>query len=514
MGAGAVTSMPERHLVVFRADDVPHDRAPARFVVNVAEVRIAVKEHAGRVQLDRSLEMEAGAGGRVVVAAAKCLDEVVPVEGFEEVAGEPAVGAELGDPGVLGAGAPVVPVAGGDDPDPVVRLERVADDPLEGPPRGVDLDRGLDPRVVGVLDVRVAPADVRGDERVLVPERGEEVPRAVAVGLRVGGVVDEGPAGPVDGPPLVPVPDVVVAPERGVPRPLVAGEGHEAAGLVELRGEVVELAPERVGDLEVVPLVAADVEERPVAGEREVGAGGVGADGLLALAVQIAPEVAVRGVRLDAEGVGLREQLPVLAEDPDPALPRIGDRKAVHLPAELSRPECDHFGEALDRPVGGKANGPLHPVARVAPPVLTLEAQPEAFPRPAKRRQDGDPLHPRPRPDADGGLGFVRQRDVFVAREGIGEHAELEARLDEGLEPEPRRALAPVAEADDDPVALRKVPVAAHVERDPPGARVAAVLTAHGERDPGRGLDGGVPGPRRVVALDHRLVGLHAETRP
>ena len=140
-----------------------------------------------------------------------------------------------------------------------------------------------------------------------------------------------------------------------------------------------------------------------------------------------------------------------------------------------------------------------------------LRAQPEAVPRPPKGREDRDPLHPRPRPDADGGLGFVRQRDVLVAREGIGEHPELEARLDEGLEPEPRRALAPVAEADDDPVALREVPVAAHVERDPPGTRVAAVLAAHGEGDPGRGLHGGEPGARGIVALDHRLVGLHAK---
>ena len=457
--------------------------------------------------------MEAGAGRRVVVAAAEGLDEVVPVEGLKEMAGESAVGAELRDPRILGAGATVVPVARGDDPDPVVRLERVADDPLEGPPRGVDLDRGLDPRVVGVLDVRVAPADVRGDERVLVPERGEEVLRAVAVGLRVGGVVDEGPARPVDGPPLVPVPDVVVAAEGGVAGPLVAGEGHEAAGLIELGGELVELAPERVRYLEVVPLVAADVEERPVAGEREVVSGRVGADGLLALAVEVAPIVAVRGVGLDAEGVRLREQLPVLAEDPDAALPRIGggDREAVHLPAELPRPERNGLGQAVDRPVGGEANGPLHPVARVAPPVLALEAQPETVPRPPEGREDRDPLHPRPRPDADGGLGFVRQRDVLVAREGIGEHAKLEARLDEGLEPEPRRAPPPVTEADDDPVALREVPVAADVERDPPRAGVAAVLAAHRERDPGRGFDRGVPGARGVVALDHRLVGLHPE---
>ena len=355
--------------------------------------------------------MDAGAGRRVVMAAAKCLDEVVPIQGVEQVAGEPAVGAELGDPGILGAGAPVVPVTRGHDTDPVVRLERVADDPLEGPPRGVDLDRGLDPRVVGVLDVRVAPADVGGDERVLALERGEEVPRAVAVGLRMRRVVDEGPAGAVDGPPLVPVPDVVVAPERGVAGPLVAGEGHEAPRLVELGGELVELAPEVVRDLEVVPLVAADVEERPVAGEREVVARGVGADGLLALAVQIAPVVAVRGIGLDAQGVRLREQFPVLAEDPDPALPRVGggDRKPVHLPAELPRPEGDGLGQAVDRPaVGGEADGALHPVARVAPPVLALQAQPEAVPRPSQGRKDGDPLDARPRPDADGGLGFIR----------------------------------------------------------------------------------------------------------
>ena len=45
------------------------------------------------------------------------------------------------------------------------------------------------------------------------------------------------------------------------------------------------MGPERLGDLEVVALVATDVEEGPVAGEEEEVTGRVGADGLLGLAV-------------------------------------------------------------------------------------------------------------------------------------------------------------------------------------------------------------------------------------
>ena len=451
---------------------------------DAAQLRIAVIEDAGRVEIDRALETETGAGRRVMMAAAEALHEAVPIQGFEQVTGEPAVGAERGDPGVLGARAPVVSVARGDDSDPVARLEGIEDDPLERAPGGVDFDRGLEFRVVGVLDVGIAAADVRRDQRVLVLECSQEISRRMTIGLRMGRVVDEGPAGSVDGAALVPVPDVVVAPEGSVARPLVAGQGDETAGLVELGGQLIELSPERVGDLEIVALMATDIEKRPVTGECEVVAGGVGADGLFALSVEVAPVVAVCGAGRDPEGVRLRETDALFGKDPDPPFPGIGDGETVHLPGELSRRERHRLGQPVEGTVGRQTNRSIHPVARVAPLVLALEAEAEAVPLPAQGRKDGEPLQTRSGPDVDGRLSLVRKRNVLVAREGIGEHAKLERRLDECLEPQPWRALPAVAEADDDPVSLGEIPVAAHVERDPPGTNVAAVFAAGGERNP------------------------------
>ena len=65
--------------------------------------------------------------------------------------------------------------------------------------------------------------------------------------------------------------------------------GDEAAGGVEVGGDLVEVGPEGAGDLEVVALVGDAVEEGLVAGEGMEVAGRVGADGLLRLAVQVAP---------------------------------------------------------------------------------------------------------------------------------------------------------------------------------------------------------------------------------
>jgi hypothetical protein len=64
-----------------------------------------------------------------------------------------------------------------------------------------------------------------------------------------------------------------------------------------LAGEFVEGFPERVGDLKVVALVADDVDEGLVAGIGEIVVGRIGADGLFALRMQVAPVVPVRLTR-------------------------------------------------------------------------------------------------------------------------------------------------------------------------------------------------------------------------
>ena len=58
-------------------------------------------------------------------------------------------------------------VAVGDDADAVTEVEGVVDDPLEGSPARMHLDRGLDGDVVGDADVGVASADMRKGDGVL-----------------------------------------------------------------------------------------------------------------------------------------------------------------------------------------------------------------------------------------------------------------------------------------------------------------------------------------------------------
>ena len=131
------------------------------------------------------------------------------------------------------------------------------------------LDRAFEPRIVAHRDVRVPPADVGEDHAVLVLERPEQILCGVGVGPDVGEIVDERVRGPVNRATLLEEQHVAVAAEPGVARPLVARECDEPTVGVELGGQLVQVVPERRGDLEVVALVAAHVEERPVTREGE-----------------------------------------------------------------------------------------------------------------------------------------------------------------------------------------------------------------------------------------------------
>ena len=131
----------------------------------------------------------------------------------------------------------------------------------------------------------------------------------------------------MDGLALVAVVHVAVAADRRVGRPLVARDAHEAAGLVELARQRVQLAPERAGDLEVVALVAHDVEEGLVAAELEVLARRVGAERLVGLAVRVAPEVHERRVlRHDAQRIGAAQlRRPLSSSTRMTQVARLGD---------------------------------------------------------------------------------------------------------------------------------------------------------------------------------------------
>ena len=172
----------------------------------------------------------------------------------------------------------------------------------------------------------------------------------------VGRIGDLGMRGAVDGLALVAVVHVAVAADRRVGRPLVAGNAHEATGLVEFAGERVELAPERAGDLEVVALVAHHVEEGLVAAELEVFARRVGAQRLVRLPVRIAPEVHQRRVRGHARAGDWTGTAPApsssstrMARSPGVGHSQARRRRRQSCPAQAQR-SAGKSGDGRDRP--------------------------------------------------------------------------------------------------------------------------------------------------------------------
>src|SRR5690606_25463284 len=124
-----------------------------------------------------------------------------------------------------------------------------------------------------------------------IGEGAEELARRDAVGIGRRAILDERVRRAPDRPSLPREIDVPVASERGVSGPFVSRQRDEAARLVELGRQAIELAPELVRDLEIVALVRAGVDEGTVAGEGEILSRAAGSDRLLGLAVDVAPEM-------------------------------------------------------------------------------------------------------------------------------------------------------------------------------------------------------------------------------
>src|SRR5207253_10179308 len=110
-------------------------------------------------------------------------------------------------------------------------------------------------------------------------------------------------------PPLAMEEHVAVSAHTGIARPLVARHADELARLIEPSSEFVQFFPERIGDLEVVALVADYVDEGLVAGVVEILFCSPHSDGLAALAVQIGPIAPQRRGGRHAKRVGPRKQL-------------------------------------------------------------------------------------------------------------------------------------------------------------------------------------------------------------
>ena len=446
----------ELGLAVGNARDVAHDQPPRALRARRPRRRIAQEAVCLACELSRHAQVGAVAGGGIVAAAAHAFEDRVAVEPLGQEAGEPAVAAEERGAGIAGAGPALVAVRVGDDADAIALLEGVAHDPLEGAPGRVHL-HGRFHRVVRELDVGVAPADVGRHHAVAAPKLLEQRVRVMRVGALVddvGRIGDLGMRGAVHGLALVAVVHVAVAAHGGVGRPLVSRNAYEAARLVELGGQRVELAPEGAGDLEVVALMAHDVEEGLVAAELEILSRGVGAERLVGLAVGVAPEMHERGgARHNAQRIGPAQLLAPVVEHAHDALARLVDPQPLHLQGKASGREARRRRQSADRAVGREAQRAIDDVGWIAPLVVGLDAEPERLARPHQRRQHGAPAHAGPRNDGD--PRALGQRDVVVGGDRVGKHAELELALAVGLQADAGRAEAPIAEADGDGVAGR-----------------------------------------------------------
>ena len=229
-----------------------------------------------------------------------------------------------------------------------------------------------------------------------------------------------------DRPALVAVEDVAVAAHAGVARPFVAGQADERARLVELGGEPVELLPERVGDLEVVALVADDVDEGRVARVAEVVFGRTHADGLAALAVQIAPVAPQRRGRHDAQRIGARELLAVSAMTRSSTSPGASATRFSITRGPSPRLDRDARGQAAHRPRRRRARASASRlVGRIAPHVLGDDRQPERLAHDRERRQDRLPARRRPGHQVERRL--LRQLAELVGRERVDGGLELDS---------------------------------------------------------------------------------------
>src|SRR4051812_33701498 len=102
--------------------------------------------------------------------------------------------------------------------------------PLERTPGRMHLDGAFEPAVVRILHIRVTPADMRDDDRVLAFQRTEQRIRGVDR-VRGGLAFDQDVRRTAYRPTFVAVKDVAVAPHAGIAGPFVARKTHELAGL-------------------------------------------------------------------------------------------------------------------------------------------------------------------------------------------------------------------------------------------------------------------------------------------
>src|SRR3546814_646479 len=102
--------------------------------------------------------------------------------------------------------------------------------------------------------------------------------------------------GTVDGAPFCAEINIAVAANGGVARPLIPRKGHETVVFMVLGGQLVQMFPEGVVDLEIVGLMRRHIQKRLIAGEIEVFSRCSYPDRFPALPMQVAPVAAVTAI--------------------------------------------------------------------------------------------------------------------------------------------------------------------------------------------------------------------------
>ena len=273
------------------------------------------------------------------------------------------------------------------------------------------------------------------------------------------------------------------------------------------------MGPEGVVDLEIVGLVAGDVEHRLVAREIEILLGGGDADALAALAVQIAPVAAVGPFAHDHR-MAFRHNRAVRIAHRNAQQAGPVDRQIVEHDRAVARVVAVALRQAVDRQSGLEDEIALGQRRRVAPGVLGLEAETEGLTRPAQGGEHGAPDRRRARHDGD--AGRVDDRREMAGGAHVGQHLELEAALHEGLHLHARRPARGIAEDDGDRVALTQIATAdPGGERPParPGGDAEAGIIEHDTRI-AVGLRGNKAGCGRIVHLQAAEIGHRPERHP
>ena len=438
-------------------DNIPHHRLRGRHRSGIRlTLWIAFKNHRSFRQVSAHIHIHAAAGGGVMMAPTHRFKNAVAGVFLGEETGQAAIGAEQAGPWETGAGAHFVSITVGDHSHAAAEIDAVGHDPLKRAPGGMDLIGRFNIRVVVIMDIGIAPADMPVDDAVDVLEGLEQIGQRLGVAVQFRAVLQKRMGTTDNRFALVAKIDIVVATHRRVAGPFIAGEHGEAVGLVAFRRHLVEVGPERAVDLKVVGLMGGDIEKRFVAGKVEIAFQRTNADGFAGLPVQVAP--VARDIRLlDHQWTGPGDAA-VTVHYIDPKLAFVADLQILQHDRAFRSVEGDGLRQVVHRQRWFKRQIGCDLTGRVAPGVLGLDPEMEGLARAALTGQNGLP---------DGGRsGNNRHRKLFVERYeimgrlNVGQHLELESRLGKGLHFPARRSFRGVANDNGDRVALFQISAA------------------------------------------------------